>query len=192
MGHSRGINVGYHGGRFQKRSKTERILIVDTRYLVGDLMSSSKPNRLVPPSESSSPTSLEVDTIDTSGILCSLRDVELDGDSQDMDSLEVIGEQGSIDLVAPARALDFSTPEHQALQLASDAAPEMVETLIGIARCKPEDASNRIKAATVILNYALGLPRKDAAGGHGKRKTPAELREMAASLGIDLNKLVGR
>ena len=155
-------------------------------------MSSSSSNRLVTPSESSSPTSLEVDTIETSSIVCSLRDIDLDGGSQKMDDLGVIGEQGSINLVAPAHGLDFSTPEHRALQLASDAAPEMIETLIGIARCKPEDASNRIKAATVILNYALGLPRKDTAGGHGKRKTPAELREMAASLGIDLNKLVGR
>ena len=67
----------------------------------------------------------------------------------------------------------------------------MIQVLISIARCKPEDASNRIKAATTVLQYALGLPKRPDQQGT-KRKTPAELRALADSLGLDVSKLLGK
>lgn len=107
-----------------------------------------------------------------------------------------IGEQGSHLLVSRPQAdpatFDFSTPDQSALQDAADAAPEMIQILIGIARCKPEDASNRIKAATTVLQYALGLPKRPDQQHGTKRKSPAELRALADSLGLDVSKLLGK
>lgn len=106
-----------------------------------------------------------------------------------------IGEQGSHLLVSRPQesdAFDFSTPDQSALQDAADAAPEMIQILIGIARCKPEEASNRIKAATTVLQYALGLPKRSDQQDGAKRKTPAELRALADSLGLDVSKLLGK